>query len=268
MLPSNLVVIAACNPVRAQIKSTDTRERDRGKDWASGHYQVAPLPPSMDNLKWSFGSLRSEQEKEFIYRRLETVDCKAIPDWLRASMTELIAVSHEAMRQYAEENIYETLRRNEENVEIDPMSTNEAKIRARSVVSLRDIQRIFSLYEFFYKTMITDLSYGEISENKSQRRSMLLAIAAVYYLRLDMKSRIHFLSLLCNLRTEKDETETLLEVLDDAMNIVLSETLIPTGIAATRGLKENIFLTLVCSISHTPLMIIGPPGSSKVCLKK
>ena len=46
--------------------------------------------------------------------------------------------------------------------------------------------------------------------------------------------------------------------------ILPRETKIPEGIALTDGLKENIFMTLVCALSLTPLVIIGPPGSSKV----
>lgn len=34
-LPNNVVIIAACNPSRDQIQAT-TRERDLGREWASG----------------------------------------------------------------------------------------------------------------------------------------------------------------------------------------------------------------------------------------
>eukprot|EP00979_Chaetoceros_neogracilis_P001251 scaffold224_cov276-Chaetoceros_neogracile.AAC.26 len=37
----------------------------------------------------------------------------------------------------------------------------------------------------------------------------------------------------------------------------------PAKNSPTDGLKENIFVTLVCSISLSPLVIIGPPSSSK-----
>jgi hypothetical protein len=48
------------------------------------------------------------------------------------------------------------------------------------------------------------------------------------------------------------------------MDTVIKGSDIPAGIAVTRGLKENVFVTLVCSLSQTPLIIVGPPGSSKV----
>ena len=46
--------------------------------------------------------------------------------------------------------------------------------------------------------------------------------------------------------------------------VIHRETEIPPGIALTEGLKENIFMTVVCALSLTPLVIVGPPGSSKV----
>ena len=38
---------------------------------------------------------------------------------------------------------------------------------------------------------------------------------------------------------------------------------LPVGIAKTQALKENIFATIVCTVTHTPLIIVGAPGSSK-----
>lgn len=38
---------------------------------------------------------------------------------------------------------------------------------------------------------------------------------------------------------------------------------LPKGIACTVALKENLFATIICTITHTPLIIVGAPGSSK-----
>lgn len=92
---------------------------------------------------------------------------------------------------------------------------------------------------------------------------MLLTIAVVYYLRLSPQSREKFVQEINNLPTEKNEKITMKKALSHAMEEVIKLTDIPNGIAMTRGLKENIFMTIVCSLSLTPLMIIGPPGSSK-----
>lgn len=58
-LEDNIVVVAACNPCRTQAttKGKCLLENDLGVEWASGHYQVVELPPSMANTKWTFGKI-------------------------------------------------------------------------------------------------------------------------------------------------------------------------------------------------------------------
>ena len=72
-LEENMVVVAAYNPYRTATTTggSNMRGKDLGKEWASGHYQVVDLVPSMKRMKSAFGSLNSDQEKEFVYRRLE-----------------------------------------------------------------------------------------------------------------------------------------------------------------------------------------------------
>ena len=53
------------------------------------------------------------------------------------------------------------------------------------------------------------------------------------------------------------------QVLEDAMDYVASGIKIPRAIAMTTGLKENLLMVFICTLSHIPLMIIGPPGTSK-----
>lgn len=259
-LPDNVVIIAACNPARSQIQST-TRERDLGREWASGHYQVSPLPPSLQQLKWSFGSLTQRQEKEFIFRRMESSCGSRMAAHLRSSLTEIVSASHDMMRSFAARNILESLRRAGSSKDSQDLQT-EADERALCVVSLRDIQRVFSLYEYFLNEKVS--SEREESSSSIQRSSMLLAVALVYYLRLDVQSRVEFFSAIEKLPTETGREESLSDVLQKSLEEVIQQTEIPQGIAITQGLKENIFATLICSLSRTPLMIVGPPGSSKV----
>jgi len=145
MMEDNVVIVAACNPAgRKSLSQGVSRECDLAKEWASGHYQVNELPPTMAGLKWEYGALNAEQEKEFVLRRIEMMDCN-IPTYLAAEMTELVAISQEAIRSFAAKDIQRSLERNSfcGCVEL------EARTRARSTVSLRDIQRVFSLFKFF-----------------------------------------------------------------------------------------------------------------------
>lgn len=262
ILAENIVIIAACNPPRAQIQTT-TRERDLGRSWASGHYQVAPLPASMNKVKWAFGSLTHSQEKEFIYRRIEALHGTTMLPLLRASLTEVVSEAHEIMRKFAERNILADMRRCHTEVRGVGELEAEAHVRARSIVSLRDIQRVFALFSYFFDEAAEDATKKGWCDALRPRRAMLLSVATVYYLRLDGSSRAEFLGMIEALPTEANQSPGMLEVLNHGMDKVIEATEIPIGIAVTRGLKENVFVTFVCTMSQTPLIIVGVPGSAK-----
>ena len=190
-IEDNVVVVAACNPAN---RTSLSKNCDLAKDWASGHYQVNELPPSLASLKWEYGALNAAEEKEFVLRRIEMLE-KKIPAHLQREFTEMVAASQEAIRALAAEEIERGLKRNED--EIPTSNSNillQARIRAKATVSLRDIQRVFSLFQFF--TTEFPLSAGD--GNDDVRTSMLLTIAIVYYLRLDYKNRKRFLIELSN----------------------------------------------------------------------
>ena len=252
LIEDNVVIVAACNPAGRQAFShgMTNRENDLGKEWASGHYQVNELPETMKSLKWEYGSLDSIQEKDFIFRRMEMLG-NVIPTYLRHYLTELIMISHETIREFAMHNIQSGLMRN--TVDIDG---TDLQSRAKSCVSLRDIQRVFSLFKFFSE---------DFSLTKSKyKESMYLTIAVVYYLKLDKDSRSKFCRIISQMPAEGSHSPLFQNVLDGVMAATVEKMVIPKGIAVTNGLKENIFMTVVCSLSFTPLTIIGPPGSSKV----
>ena len=256
-LNDNIVIVTACNPSgrKAISDGGSFREQDLGKDWASGHYRVNELPASMAKLKWIYGSLDSVQEKEFILRRLRMLD-EEIPYSCVMELTEMIAMSQEAIRSFAFTNINDGLKR----VSPETICKFDVEQRAKSTVSLRDIQRAFNFFLFFCNEF-----FGiQNSKVDKYRQSMLLAVAVVYYLRLDSICRKKYLEKMSKLDGYERGTMGLKDILDDAMNMIVEESEIPNGIALTRGLKENIFMTVICALSSTPLMIIGPPGSSKV----
>ena len=261
-LPPNLVVIAACNPARTRSLTLggSLRECDLGKEFFSGHYQVFEMPPAMCILKWSYGSLDREQEKEFIYRRIKMLN-HCIPTQLQTSLSTLVSVCHETIRVFAAEHIYNRL------LELFPNTATkeDAQERAKAMVSLRDIQRVFSLFEFFMSDTGKHCIYG----SPNYHRVMLLTVALVYYIRLDSSFRRKLLEKIESIQDDTALKEDLKEdgllgILENSMDLVVKEASIPAGIALTNGLKENIFTTLVCTLSRTPLMIIGPPGTSKV----
>lgn len=190
-IPENLIFICACNPHRASIyQGAYSRQIDLGQEWISGHYQVRQLPSSMNKLKWWYGALNAAQEKEFIFRRIQMLDEK-IPPYIAGELTEIVSLSQEMMRSLAAESIHKAkLKYGLSDERIQETS------RPRSVVSLRDIQRVFSLYNF----LSTDMSFlfEKLWEDDPQRYCMLITVYIVYYLRLDRLSRSHFLEKLGN----------------------------------------------------------------------
>jgi hypothetical protein len=95
--------------------------------------------------------------------------------------------------------------------------------------------------------------------------AIVLSVMIVYYMRLDSESRLEFIEgIESKISSDFLEGVGIENVLKNAVDAIIKDTEVPAGIALTEGLKENIFMTLVCSLSRTPLMIVGPPGSSKV----
>ncbi len=211
-IEDNIVIVAACNPSgRKSVSCSTSRESDLAKEWASGHYQVNELPQSMVCVKWQYGSLDVGQEKEFILRRME-ISKTSIPRYLVAELTELIITAQEAIRSFAADEIEKGLLRTSQDVNSD--LSEQAKVRARSVVSLRDIQRVFNLNHFF--TTEFPLTSGQ--GNDDYRKAMYLTVAVVYYMRLDMNCRRLFLK---NIASKVPASSVIfLDVLDEVMTKV------------------------------------------------
>ena len=51
--------------------------------------------------------------------------------------------------------------------------------------------------------------------------------------------------------------------LTDELDWTINNMTLPPGIAKTEALKENVFATVVCTMTQLPLIIVGQPGSSK-----
>jgi hypothetical protein len=303
-LPDNIVVIAACNPARDRLsaKAADARRVELGKEWAMGHYQVHPLPLSIEQVVWNFGSLTETQESEFVSKRMVLLD--DLPAHEHSALLGLICQSQILIRKFAYQHIGQRVAdslslkwpNDTEELGQDELRARvkaalgedvekEIEARASSVVSLRDIQRVFTLFKWFNALLqlrigqrrqedITDLFFfseddeedGDRAQRqlRRRRRSMLLTVGVVYYLRLSPEYRARFEQMLhSSLSTEREEGEPLSEVLDEVMKGLLDNTELEKGIARTQGLKENIFMTIVCCCARIPLTVIGPPGSSK-----
>lgn len=265
-LPSNIVIVAACNPAREKIELAGDRREELGSEWAIGHYQVHPLPASMQHMTWDYGSLMPAQEKEFIQKRLRFANLsKSMSSEDRQTLENLIYESQQKTREFAKEHITSLVNAGSGS----SISEREITARASSSVSLRDILRVFKLFPFFAASDKSGIFLGRCKTVEDQQHiSMLLSIAVVYYLKLGTDSsnsdndfRRKFCERLkgaCGSRSADVEA-----ALRGSMDALMEQTELGPGIAKTRGLKENLFMVVVCSLAQVPLMIVGPPGSSK-----
>jgi hypothetical protein len=136
-----------------------------------------------------------------------------------------------------------------------------------SSVSQRDLQRVFRAFDFFWGHYlkrnpdkakdIQDPSNAEVRK-MLLNRTITLSIGLVYYLRLDTDLRSDLnnaLLSLCQLSVKK--------TLEEEMTLYFDHIKLERGIALTNALMENVFAIIVCLQLRTPLIMIGPPGSSK-----
>ena len=167
-------------------------------------------------------------------------------------LTYLIVESQRRMRQFA----YQTL----SNKGVRDM---EARRCSRSCVSQRDMQRVFDFYLWLLNTYKTFQRYTTTKEQ--QLRALLVSLGLVYYLRLgerDRGSYAEFLNIQCR-ELQVGSIVNFTKAFNDELEWYMERMSLPPGIAKTRALKENVFANIACCQTHTPLIIIGEPGTSK-----
>ena len=206
-LPNNITVVAACNPARDRLVMSDARRLELGNEWAIGHYQVRPVPGSMQQVMWDYGSLTPAHEREFIEKRMHQIRLsEGLLPCEEKRLVKLLHTAQTATREFAKRHIEALMSR---SGTADYLSARNDKDtvdnRASSSVSLRDILRVFKLFHFFrarttekddkmssmFKKGISDIflqgcedPIGNQEKEKRRERAMLLSLAVVYYLRL------------------------------------------------------------------------------------
>ena len=92
------------------------------------------------------------------------------------SLTELIMTSQNLMRQYALDQL-----------RLCGLNKPQATLSSRSCVSQRDIQRVFTFYQWLMDSYTKYHPYGERPDYS--RRAVLVALGIVYYMRLNDQYR-------------------------------------------------------------------------------
>ena len=261
-MPENVFIVAACNPHRGNSFASVTKQSDV---WYNSSYYVQSLPPTLDLLKWNYEQLKERDEIEYIREKFNLSYKDTEPKELGDFMTQQIAKAQKLIRVYAFQHL-KGLIANENKTLSNHEVERQAKLFSQSTVSQRDIQRIFTLYSWLQKWF--EKKYNHENDETGFQikfRSIFIALALVYYFRLDDKCRKDF--------REKMHEEravgtcgipiTFEKALRDELDWVHCTIDLPAGIAPTDALKENIYATVVCTMVRIPIIIVGPPGSSK-----
>ena len=250
--------MASCNPHRGDIlAATEDHE-----SWLKGTYNVRKLHPTLQFLMWDYGSLNEYQEREYVNTKMTLLNQnlynsdlsdapnQTMPSGDVASLTDLIVESQKKMRKYAREQLM--------HLNVSPQIS---KLCAKSCVSQRDIQRVFTFYEWLMHLYLR-FNHHKLEPEMHHRRAMMVALGLVYYMRLSSKYRDSYRSYLDEFDRLADEVG-FSEAYNGELRWFINQVELPPGIAKTEALMENVFAIIACIMTHTPLIIVGEPGSSK-----
>ena len=239
-----MFIIGACNPHRGDSLAVMAQD----ESWIRSNYYVRVLHPTLDLIKWDYGSLDEFQERDYINAKLRLMH-KEMENVELASLAELIIVSQNMMRAFA----YEQLT----SVGVDELN---AATCSKSSVSQRDIQRVFTFYEWLMKLYNKLKPYG--TDEDYHRTAIKVSLSLVYYMRLNDSYREKYCDII-DKSSHLSGGPPFTQIFQREIDWYIDNMYIPHGIAKTQALKENIFGIILCTMTHTPLIIVGPPGCSK-----
>ena len=195
-------------------------------------------------LLWDYGSLYRIQEEHYVHAKIT----QSMPLLEGEVLKDLIVESQEFMRHCALEQLISS-----------GIIREEAEVASHNCVSQRDIQRVFSLYKWLMQSYQTKL-FGY--RNDYHRRAVLVALGVVYYMRLNARFRKAYINAMDHIGIISNEIK-FSEAFDEEIEFYVNQMDLPQGIAKTQVLKENIYATIICTVTQIPLIIVGAPGSSK-----
>ena len=252
------VFIAACNPYRllskeSKIDNVLYHKKAKKKKLV---YSVNPLPHSLLNFVFNFGSLKDEDEKKYIESMIKEPTESLFQN-------DIINSKDECKKLI--------------KLQIDVISLCQNFMKDNndvSIVSLREVNR----YIIFFKFFIEFIKKRNTNENNSKDEEEIisyyrnktrydiyicgvnLAIYICYYLRLpDKIIRTQFE----NIINKKYFNGDFLKLPNLELNYLINNLVIPIGIAKNQALKENIFASMFCIVNKIPLIICGKPGRGK-----
>ena len=256
------IFIAACNPYRLLSKESTIEnilyhKKAKKKKLV---YSVNPLPHSLLNFVFNFGTLKDNDEKKYIESMVK-------------EPTEYLLKAYDKKKVNDKKHFQKIM-----NLQVDLLSLCQNFMKDRndvSIVSLREVNRFIIFLKFFVNFFNKRNEDENIRKNEEEIMSYYrnrtiydiilcginLAIYICYYLRLpDKKTREQFEELI---NKTKYFSGDFIEIPNLELNYLINNLEIPVGIAKNQALKENIFASFYCIINSIPLIICGKPGRGK-----
>ena len=214
---------------------------------------------------WDFGYLKQNEEMEYIESKLRQNET-TLTQVEYQMLVDNISSSQKLVRKFT----YEwQVRSTEDKVESKKAST--------SAVSQRDIQRVLKLYAWLKMSYKALGKYGGCRNDDKKDdynwhisvRALYVSLALVYYFRLNAKYREEYAKCLnanptpVNVGDQRGIHIKFTTALTDELDWLMQNIELPPGVANTKALRENLFSIITCCMTRIPLIIIGPPGSSK-----
>ena len=220
--------------------------------WLRTSYNVHCLSKTLQMIKWDYSAMKREDELEYITEKMKFLNSTLRSDEY-IYLPQMIQTGQKLLRNYAEEHL---LHQGE--------SKENAEKRSSCTVSQRDIKRVFDMYSWILKLFQECSRHTDDNNLKRNIRALFVSCAVVYYFRLNTKYRIRF-------EEEINSTHKIganfglifKEVIKEEIDWLMSKMQISPRIAHTNALRENIYAIVICTMSRLPLIIVGPPGSSK-----
>ncbi|KAL3859950.1 hypothetical protein ACJMK2_010129 [Sinanodonta woodiana] len=242
-LPPNVVVMAACNPYKQRPEQKVSTSGLQGKiqfdETSHLVYRVFPIPETMVDYVWDFGSISEQDEEAYIYRMIQNV-FKDNPQ-MDQLLADLAIMSQRVTRSIED---------------------------SESAVSLRDVNRCKLLARWFQKFMKKKTTHCLPQSKDFQIRCMILALAHCYHCRfanaLDREWYRNGMAdvFYCHQIAEYDQNK-IQNIITEEQTDILNRMELQTGTAQNTALQENVFIILVCILNKIPIFVVGKPGCSK-----
>ena len=292
----NITFIAACNPYRyidknkrdeialninlayKELEKVSNKERQKLEDKSKRAklvYTVNPLPHSLLNFVFDFGSLDKKDEQKYIQNMIE----KPFTDIFNQNIDE----KEKKDEKKSINNNNNELKRIKDFA-INMLIAAQNFIRDKtdvSAVSLREIRKFIIFYKFFVEYLKfkrenyislnlqdKEFKYQSLTNFMLQIYSINLSIFMCYYLRLTNKNLRNELAQKLNgifkkAFPENENFKDFLYIPKLEENFIADNIDIPKGIAKNKALLENIFSLFCCINNKMPIFIVGKPGCSK-----